>query len=288
MPAPDFTYVPTLAVRPSEMNGLEQLPALTKDRMLPVFLLAPWVNSNSLEKTVERAEKAFPNRQYVLDLDRDYEIDVPRTDPQRELRGLFDSSGCFENWWNFISQFPSIRPCLQLDRQPVACLRTQIEFAQNLNREFCVRIELGRLPGNLSELVETLNAIGTADYFVLIDGGWTLNPLSLSAQVSGIIDNVFGDIDAEIPIVVSSTSMLNNFQDIVNCEEITFGSRDLVRQVAANTNRRYIVYGDWGSTRPREPSSHRQRPLDRIDYPTPSGCVIARNGDEGGLSETQQ
>ena len=120
MAAPDFTYVPTLAVRPSEMNGLEQLPALSKDRMLPVFLLAPWVNSNSLEKTVERAEKAFPHRQYVLDLDRDYEIDIPRTEPQRELRDLFDSSGCFENWWNFISQFPNIRPCLQLDRQSAA------------------------------------------------------------------------------------------------------------------------------------------------------------------------
>ena len=88
MAAPNFTYVPTLAVRPSEMNGLEQLPALSKDRMLPVFLLAPWASSSSLEKTVERAEKAFPNRQYILDLDRDYENDVPQTDPQRKLKEL--------------------------------------------------------------------------------------------------------------------------------------------------------------------------------------------------------
>ena len=74
--------------------------------------------------------------------------------------------------------------------------------------------------------------------------------------------------------------MLNDFQYIVNREEMNFGNRDLIRQISANTNRRYIVYGDWGSTRPREPSAHRQRPLDRIDYPTPSGCVIARNGSE--------
>lgn len=250
MAAPEFTYVPTLAVRPSEMNGLEELPALSKDRMRPVFLLAPWVNSNSLSKTIDRAEKAFRNRRYVLDMDRDYEGDDLRTEPQRELRELLDPAGCFQNWWNFVSQFSQVQPCLQLDRQSVDCIRTQIEFAQQLDREFCVRIELKRLPENMNDVVTALNAIGSADYFVLIEGGWTTNPLDLSARILGLINGVFEDVDAGIPIVVSSTSMLKNFQDIINNEVVLFSNRDLVRQIAANTNRRYVVYGDWGSTRP--------------------------------------
>ena len=62
-----LSYVPTLALRASEMNGLEKLPGPTKDRIQPLFLLAPGVKSNSLGKAIERIEKAFPNRPYFLD-----------------------------------------------------------------------------------------------------------------------------------------------------------------------------------------------------------------------------
>lgn len=280
MAAPKFTYVPTLAVRPSEMNGLEQLPGLSKDRMRPVFLLAPWATANSLAKAISRVEKAYSNRGYVLDLDRDYEIPTPSRGPQRELRMLLDPRNCFENWWVFVSEHSNIQPCLQLSQQTIDCIQTQISYAQQLQREFCVRVELKRLPNNLSDVVAALNAVGTSDYFIVIDGGWTTNPESLATPVLRLINGVFEDINAEIPIVVSSTSMLGNFQEIINSEEVRFGNRKLVREITANSNRRYIVYGDWGSTRPREPSSHRQRPLSRIDYPTPNGCVIARNGEE--------
>ena len=62
-----LSYVPTLALRASEMNGLEKLFGPTKDRIQPLFLLAPWVKSNSLGKAIERIEKAFTNRPYFLD-----------------------------------------------------------------------------------------------------------------------------------------------------------------------------------------------------------------------------
>ena len=62
-----LSYVPTLALRASEMNGLEKLSGPTKDRIQPLFLLTPWVKSNSLGKAIERIEKAFTNRPYFLD-----------------------------------------------------------------------------------------------------------------------------------------------------------------------------------------------------------------------------
>ena len=279
MAGPQFVYVPTLAIRPSEMNGLEQLPALSKDRMRPVFLLAPWATAKLLDKAVKRAEKAFSDRTYILDLDRDYDNSKPQTDSQRELQRLFDSSNCYENWWSFVSGYQNVQPCLQLRGQTRESIRHQIRSAQNLQREFCVRVELQRAPENLEDVVAELNAIGSADFAILIDGGWTQDPLLLSSKFLGLINDLFEAIDASVPIIVSSTSMLSDFQDVNSLKEVPIGGRALVQQIASNTNRRNIVYGDWGSTRPREPASHRQRPLDRIDYPTPNAWVIARNKD---------
>ena len=72
MPPKNGDYIPTLAIRPSEMNGLEYLPGLSKDRVVPIILLAPWSSSRSLGKAMERVEGAFPHRLFFLDVDRDY------------------------------------------------------------------------------------------------------------------------------------------------------------------------------------------------------------------------
>ena len=93
----DKQYVPTLSVRASEMNGLEFLPSATKDRLLPCFLLAPWVNSSSLERAIDRIQRAFPNRHYCLDIDRDYQFTDLDSPPQVELVNLRLANGAFQN-----------------------------------------------------------------------------------------------------------------------------------------------------------------------------------------------
>ena len=45
-------------------------------------------------------------------------------------------------------------------------------------------------------------------------------------------------------------------------------------------SRTSVIYGDWGSTRPREVGGFANRPLDRIDYPTGNAWYIARNKDD--------
>lgn len=269
-------YVPTLAIRASEMNGLEQLPGLTKDRMQPLFLLAPWTTATTLAKAVERAEKAFPDRRYFLDLDRDYAITNPEADAQAELLELFSPHDSYANWWDFVADYPCACPCLQLKGQDAEGISIQIGRAQQLGREFCLRIVLHRFPPNLAEAVAALNEIGTADFTVILEGGWTSDPLSLAVQFSGLIGGVLGDLDAQVPIVVSCTSMPRGFEDIEGRKPIHFSNRALVAQIARDNNRRRIVYGDWGSTRPREPAGHKQRPHDRIDFPTDDSWIIAR------------
>ncbi len=281
MALPNTTlYVPTLAVRASEMNGLEELPALTKDRLRPVFLLAPWGASRSLVKTIERIEKAFPNRPYYLDIDRDYPIQNLENPAQEELQKILDSSSVYANWREFISKHNRILPCLQFHNQSEKALREQINFLQEAGREFCVRIEKSRFPTNVDKLIEVLNEVGTADFTLVIDGGWTNDPLTLSAWFSGVLSGPLNDIDASIPIIISCTSMPKQFSEIIEHEFVAFSNRDLVDQIARQSNRQRVVYGDWGSTRPREPSGFAQRPYDRIDYPTGNGWVIARNKDK--------
>jgi len=58
---------------------------------------------------------------------------------------------------------------------------------------------------------------------------------------------------------------------------VPFTNRLLVEQIKRQTNRTRIVYGDWGSTRPREPGGFANRPLDRVDYPTNNSWYIARS-----------
>ena len=157
-------YVPTLAVRASEMNGLEFLPGATKDRMTPCFLLAPWANSNALERTITRIERAFPHREreYFLDLDRYYQL-TNREDsvPQQELDRLLDPAGSFANWVGFVGeQHDRIWPCIQTRGQTEAEIRTQIKAFQAQGRPYCMRIVLDRFPENIDEVVSAFAAGG--------------------------------------------------------------------------------------------------------------------------------
>ena len=53
-----------------------------------------------------------------------------------------------------------------------------------------------------------------------------------------------------------------------------------MRQIQKKSNRPTIIYGDWGSTRPREESSQARRPSDRIDYPADDMWYVVRNPNE--------
>lgn len=275
-------YVPTLAVRASEMNGLEFLPGATKDKITPCFLLAPWANSSTLERAVDRIQRAFPNRPYFLDLDRDYQFTNLESEPQRELVQLMDPTNGFENWVRFVEQHPNVWPCVQSRNQSAADMRAQIEAFQSMGRPYCMRIVRDRFPDNITEIVAAFSAGGAADFSVLLEGGWTLDPLSLAVWFSGVIAESLNSIDATVPFVLSCTSIPKMFTPFSDSRptSIAFTNRLLVDQIARQTNRAHIIYGDWGSTRPREVGGFANRPLDRVDYPTNDAWLISRNKED--------
>jgi len=274
------SYVPTLAIRPSEMNGLEYLPGATKDQMTPCILLAPWANSNTLERAIDRVERAYPNRSYFLDIDRDYECTNSESEPQQKLLSLLDPRNAFANWTEFIEEHDHVLPCIQSRGQDEASIREQIGRIRELGRPYCLRIVRDRFPSNIGEMVAAINAVGSADFAIILEGGWTDDPLSIAIWFEGVMTSALREINVDVPVVLSCTSMPKLFTPFSGITPVPFANRQLVDQIKGNSNRTSVIYGDWGSTRPREFRGGGSRPVDRIDYPTENAWHIARNKDE--------
>ena len=109
----DFSYVPTLAIRPSEMRGLEYLPKVAKNKLCPCFLLAPWVNATNLEAAIQKIERVFPNRPYFLDIENNYFPTNPERHAVLEFEALKDGRNAFENWREFVKSHENVWPCIQ-------------------------------------------------------------------------------------------------------------------------------------------------------------------------------
>jgi hypothetical protein len=279
MPLKAGTYVPTLAIRASEMNGLEYLPGLTKNRLFPLFLLAPWANAKLLSKAMERIERAYPRRPFFLDVDRDYVPTNPDSPAQAEWLALRNPENRFNAWWQFWIDYPNAIPCLQLEGQNREDIALQIGDIQSQGREFCLRIELSRRPRNIGTIVDVLRDIGTADYTVVLEAGWVADPLMTYVQFHGLISGVIAPLDGRIPVVVSCTSMPKQYHVMSGIVEVPFSNHQLLTQLRKSTNREVILYGDWGSTKPRDDGFGRT-PLPRIDYPSNDAWYIARDKDK--------
>ena len=274
-------YVPTLAIRASEMNGLQFLPRATKEKMTPCILLAPWANSTSLDKAIERVDKAFRGQNFFLDIDRDYEFTNLESAPQQKLVELLNPANAYENWCEFVGDHEHIMPCVQTRGQNEREIRTQIERFQEADRNYCLRLYMNRFPPNVEEIVAAFAASGAADYAIILEGGWTRDPLNLAVWFESVMSGHLVEIDAKVPTVLSCTSMPKMFTTFDNgVSTVEFTNHQLVQQIQRNSNRSSIVYGDWGSTRPREPSGFGMRPIDRIDYPTDRAWYIARNKED--------
>lgn len=274
----DIFYVPTLGIRPSEMTALEYLPGATKARMCPCCLLAPWMSANTLEKAVDRFRRAYPQRNFILDLDRDYERGEGETAASAELEDLKDPAFEYQNWRRFCDQFPTVSPCLQLTGQSQQQITQQIGYLRAAGKTFVLRIVQGDEHRDISvtAALGALEGDGASDYAIILEAGWVSEPLQAAAWLAGMMSVSLTRISAQVPIVVSFTTMPKEFSWMEGIVTVPFSNRTIAAQIQATQNARRVVYGDWGSTRPREPSGFRSRPLDRIDYPTANSWVFAR------------
>ncbi|MEO1000517.1 MAG: hypothetical protein AAFW69_07945, partial [Pseudomonadota bacterium] len=125
--------------------------------------------------------------------------------------------------------------------------------------------------------ISAIAAEGAADFLVILEGGHTSDALSLAAWFDGVIKGVLSEIEPQVPIVVSCTTMPTSFVDIEDPTPIDFTNRALVDQLRTLNNRVRLIYGDWGSTRPRSRERRGGGPTPaRIDLPHAQSWWIAR------------
>ena len=274
-------YLVTLGVRPAELSGLKELPGGTKDRLTPVLLLAPWLATTPLSRALDKFEESYPTRPYFIDVDTYYQINDRMNDAKTLWKHLAKPPACLDAWWELLSQYPNTNPCLLMAQQPIERARDQITWARENSRTFCLRINLAKdigsgIPEWMPTLVAELTEEGANDYAIVFEFGLVKDPLQVATTVSGYTNSFFSAISPEVPVAVSCTSFPDSFTSFDGTGKCDFTNRALLNQVKQSTNHPRIVYGDWGSTKPRN-YGHASPPKKRIDYPADTSWIIARD-----------
>lgn len=277
-------YLVTLGIRPAELSGLKELPGTTKDRLTPLVLLAPWLATAPLSRALDKFEESYPSRPYFIDVDTYYHVNDKPNEAKELWARLAQKPADLDAWWGLLVDYPNANPCLLMAQQPIEKARDQIRWARENNRSFCLRMNLAEgigsgIPQWMRTLVSELAEEGASDYAIVFEFGWVKDPLLFAITSIGYINTFASAIPSTIPISISCTSFPKDFTSYDGTREERFSNRQLIAQVQRETNHPRIVYGDWGTTRPRS-YEHASQPKNRIDYPTDNSWVFARDRDE--------
>jgi hypothetical protein len=154
-----FQYAPILALNPSEMTAIEQLPEKDKDKMLPMFPLKGWTTARYLKSSIERIEKSIGLRKFIADIDSNFLFmnktyiatnEYPRV-VHEEIHNLLKSENGYQNWFNYIQSIPSAIPTVQLD--DLTELEHQITILASLNRGLVIRFMMKKSSAELFNTV---------------------------------------------------------------------------------------------------------------------------------------
>lgn len=268
-----FQYAPILALNPSEMTALEQLPSKDKDKILPFFSLKGWTTAKNLNSSIERIEKSIGDRSFIADIDKeflfenkDYKFNghYPRRVHEQINELLMPNDG-YRNWFEFINDTPKAIPTLQL--YDINELDEQIVLLASLNRGLVVRFKMK------SSSAELFNTVARA---IL---GKKINQLLFifDHEDVGRVETLEGDKHAKLIesmhrifpkaiFSISSASFPSSFAgsyrgEIPIYERLLFNRT--FKHCSANIT---MLYSDRGGARASKISGGGSVPPPRIDY----------------------
>lgn len=272
------SYFPTLGLRPSEMRALEELPESTKDRLEPVVLLAPWATSLELANSLKRIEKAYGKRLYYLDTDLRYQSASDRQ-AIADFNTMKNEGGAYNAYFEFVAQSDYAVPTLQLREATEANILEQINSANEIGRGFLIRVSRSSFSSEQLPLILTALETGLANFRIAIDCEWLSDIQSGEVWASGILSQL-NNASNKVPVIISATSFPKSFSDIEGIETTEIGSRKIFSNLRGRFgNSLDLLYGDWGTTRPREYTGG-QTPPPRIDYPTDENWIFFRDPEK--------
>lgn len=269
-------YYPTICIRRAEMRAMEKLPLSEKRLMLPIVLLAPWLNSTEFENTHVRINQSIGDAKIIIDLDRFF-----KSSSTTQSREYFNSliSGNpegIDEWINLFSKFENYIPVIQFKNVSDECVDKQILAARALRKGYAFRCD----PINRSEFSRMRNKIEQCindDIIFIFDFGYRDDPLATAADPTVYLRDIFNLSDT-LKIVVSGSNFPNDFSDFDNfATPKEIGARVVYAELSKVFGNYQIFYGDWASTKPRRYDGGGNPPLPRIDFPTKSAWIIARS-----------
>lgn len=258
-------YVPLLHARLAEIRAMRELPNSSKNLMVPVFRLRPWLNSKTLEKALEVIEEAVGDRLYGLDLD--YSKFERRPDPTREAKvqfsALFSADEAYRAYYNLVSSGQNRVPVFRGIDSEHPQIDMQLDRVEAIDRGLFVRFSPQRT-GHLLEIAQSVAQRETSNVVFIADCGWGRDLLTQAAFCARAVQQLV-DISDTFEIVVAGSSFPDAFAGLGERFSIDAYERALFQEVRRQVNGGLLTYGDWGSTRPpSDPIPMRNIP--RIDY----------------------
>lgn len=272
-------YVPLLYTRLAEIRAMRELPESSKNLLVPVFKLRPWLNSKTLARALEVIDEAVGNRLYGLDLD-EYKYEA-NPDPEKEARvdfsRLFDGQNGFERYYELVEDGANRVPVFRGITSQNVQISRQIDHVEAIDRGVFVRAKVTE-PGAMLEIAQALADRQIDNPVFVLDCGWGRDILSSAAVAIGLAQGLIA-ISEDFEIVVAGSSFPNSFAGLGDRFETSAIERQLFAEVRRQVNFAALYYGDWGSTRPpTDPVPMRNIP--RIDVPRPSNWISWRSEDD--------
>lgn len=271
----NYTYIPLLSLKPAEMAALEELPSKDKSLLLPLIPLKKWANSKALSKSLERIEKAIGNNNFIIDLDKDFLIDIKSQkkscsdDMIDEVLNIASSEDGYYNWAVFLSKHTNYIPTIQFD--VISELDTQLDHLLLLKRPLVARFEFfGDHTIPTENFLEAVKVLSKKKYdhglLIIFDYG-DVNRFDLLEynNYSKIIKRIHALLPGAV-FSLSGTSFPYSFSGSYR-GEIPIYERQIFNKVKADCVGINIIYSDRASTRALNNIGGAGIPPPRIDYP---------------------
>lgn len=268
-----YKYAPILAVSPAEMTALEELPGKDKDIILPIIPLKGWVGSQKLKNSIPRIEKAIGERNWIADIDASFIRDnrekqltgnYPR-DVFNEIEALLSSNDGYENWYQYLREFPKAIPTVQLAGPDQ--LISQIKKLNSLERGIVTRFTIEEMnSGRYLEVLQFISELDIEDVFIVFDYGQVNREiLTFAAAISSVIKKAH-NILPTATIAISCSSFPSSFSNQEFGENPTY-ERPLFNSVSIACSGIRMIYSDRGGARADKIGGGGGIPSPRIDYP---------------------
>ncbi|MCZ8529858.1 beta family protein [Alteromonas sp. PRIM-21] len=267
-----FYYIPYLAISPSEMNALEELPNKDKNKLLPLFQLKGWATAKTLEKTIDRIKKSIGERYWIADIDETFVRNnaewlltgkYPEREVFSEINALLDPNNGYSNWFNFINETPFAIPTVQWGS--IENLYNQIESLSSIGRGVVVRITRKNGTNEVDKALKALAKYSPKNCHIMLDLGQISGKDFKVEDLTGRID-LIKKVLPKSTISISASSFPSQFSGY-NKGENPIHERILFNQLKRERHNSNLFYSDRGGARAEKVTGGGGIPSPRIDYP---------------------